>query len=102
MEVLGLGGVLLMEVPEFVGGSVEVFSGLPCVVLRSVALPVDEVLGLSADQAGVKDLVDLIAVLILDLNKGWSAGALAGEGVWGMFFEEPNVEHGVEAFQAQR
>ncbi|KAG5336866.1 hypothetical protein C0989_011721 [Termitomyces sp. Mn162] len=60
------------------------------------------VLGSSADQAGVEDLVDLVAVLILNLNGGWLAGALAGEGVWGMFFEEPNVEHGVEAFQAQR
>ncbi|KAG5730209.1 hypothetical protein E4T56_gene11669 [Termitomyces sp. T112] len=81
LEVLGLGGVLSMEVLEFVGGSIKVFSGLPCVVLRSIALPVDQVLGSSTDQAGVKDLVNLVAVLVLNLDGGWLAGALAREGV---------------------
>ncbi|KAG5349091.1 hypothetical protein C0989_006074 [Termitomyces sp. Mn162] len=100
--VPGLGGIPLVEVPEFVGGSVEVLSGFPHVVLRSVALPADQVLEPAANYPGVKDLVDLVVILVLDFDGGWSAGALAGEGVWSMPFKESNVEHRVEALQARR
>ncbi|KAG5348596.1 hypothetical protein C0989_009605, partial [Termitomyces sp. Mn162] len=50
----------------------------------------------------VEYLVDLIVILILDFDGGRSAGALAGEGVWSVPFKESNVEHRVEALQAQR
>ncbi|KAG5729768.1 hypothetical protein E4T56_gene909 [Termitomyces sp. T112] len=100
--VPGLGGILSVEVPEFVGGSVEVLLRFPCVVLRSVALPADQVLELATDYLGVEDLIDLIVILVLDFNGGRSAGALAGEGVWSMPFKESNVEHRVEALQARR
>ncbi|KAG5348564.1 hypothetical protein C0989_009850 [Termitomyces sp. Mn162] len=101
-EIPGLGGISLVEVPEFVGGSVKVLLGFPCVVLRSVAFPADQVLESAANYLGVKDLVDLIVILILDFDGGRSAGALAGEGVWSVPFKESNVEHRVEALQAQR
>ncbi|KAG5727478.1 hypothetical protein E4T56_gene11978 [Termitomyces sp. T112] len=100
--VPGLGGILSVEVPEFVGGSVEVLLGFPRVVLRSVALPADQVLELAADYPGVKDLIDLIVILVLDFDGGRSAGALAGEGVWSVPFKESNVEHRVEGLQARR
>ncbi|KAG5349441.1 hypothetical protein C0989_003928 [Termitomyces sp. Mn162] len=100
--VLGLGRISSVEVPEFVGSFVEVLLGFPCVVLRSVALPADQVLESAADYLGVKDLVDLIVILVLNFDGGRSAGALAGEGVWSMPFKESNVEHRVEALQAQR
>ncbi|KAG5348697.1 hypothetical protein C0989_008876, partial [Termitomyces sp. Mn162] len=100
--VPGLGGILSVEVPEFIGGSVEVLSGFPRVVLRSIALPVDQVLELAANYPGVEDLVDLVVVLVLDFDGGQSAGALAGKGVWGVPFKESNMEHRVEALQAQR
>ncbi|KAG5347724.1 hypothetical protein C0989_011397 [Termitomyces sp. Mn162] len=100
--VPGLGRILSVEVPEFVGGSVEVLSGFPHVVLRSVALPADQVLELAADYPGVEDLVDLVVILVLDFDGGRSAGALAGEGDWSVLFKESNVEHRVEALQARR
>ncbi|KAG5331199.1 hypothetical protein C0989_008312 [Termitomyces sp. Mn162] len=100
--VPGLGGILLVEVPEFIGGSVKVLLGFPHVVLRSVALPVDQVLELATDYPGVKDLVNLIVILVLDFDGGRLAGTLAGEGVWSMLFKESNMEHWVEALQAQR
>ncbi|KAG5349899.1 hypothetical protein C0989_001353 [Termitomyces sp. Mn162] len=84
------------------GGRFGGGGGVGAFWIPSVALPADQVLGLAMNQAGVKDLVNLIAVLILDLNGGWLAGVLAGKGVRGMFFKELNVEHGVEAFQARR
>ncbi|KAG5337267.1 hypothetical protein C0989_010020, partial [Termitomyces sp. Mn162] len=68
----------------------------------SVALPVNQVLELAIDHVGVKDLVDLIVILILDFDGGQLAGALAREWVWSIFFEELDVEHKVEALQAQR
>ncbi|KAG5348930.1 hypothetical protein C0989_007115 [Termitomyces sp. Mn162] len=100
--VPGLGGIPSVEVPEFVGGSVEVLSGFPCVVLRSIALPVDQVLESAVNYPGVKDLIDLVVILVLDFDGGWSAGALAGEGVWSVPFKESNMEHRVEALQAWR
>ncbi|KAG5332579.1 hypothetical protein C0989_007692 [Termitomyces sp. Mn162] len=100
--VPGLGGILSVEVPEFIGGSVEVLLGFPCVVLRSVAFPADQVLESAANYPGVEDLVDLIVILVLDFDGGRSAGALAGEGVWSVPFKESNVEHRVEALQARR
>ncbi|KAG5333424.1 hypothetical protein C0989_005782 [Termitomyces sp. Mn162] len=100
--VPGLGGISSVEVPEFVGGSVKVLSGFPRVILRSIALPADQVLESAADYPGVKDLVDLIVILVLDFDGGRLAGALAGEGVWSMLFEELNVKHWVEALQARR
>ncbi|KAG5349147.1 hypothetical protein C0989_005608 [Termitomyces sp. Mn162] len=65
-------------------------------------LPADQVLELAADYPGVKDLIDLIVILILDFDRGRSAGALAREGDWSMLFKELNVEHRVEALQARR
>ncbi|KAG5348555.1 hypothetical protein C0989_009971 [Termitomyces sp. Mn162] len=100
--VPGLGGILLVEVPEFVGGSVEVLLGFPHVVLRSIALPVDQVLESAMDYPGVKDLINLVVILILDFDGGQLAGALAGEGVWSVLFKESNMEHRVEALQARR
>ncbi|KAG5334795.1 hypothetical protein C0989_003069 [Termitomyces sp. Mn162] len=102
LGVPGLGGIPLVEVPEFVGGSVEVLSGFPHVVLRSVALPADQVLESAANYLGVEDLIDLVVILVLDFDGGRSAGALAGEGVWSMPFKESNMEHRVEALQAWR
>ncbi|KAG5328278.1 hypothetical protein C0989_010744, partial [Termitomyces sp. Mn162] len=100
--VPGLGGIPSVEVPDFVGGSVEVPLGLPRIVLRPVALPSDQVLESAANYPGVEDLVDLVVVLVLDFDGGRSAGALAGEGVWSMPFKESNVEHRVEALQTRR
>ncbi|KAG5349018.1 hypothetical protein C0989_006537, partial [Termitomyces sp. Mn162] len=100
--VLGLGGISLVEVPEFIGGSVEVLLGFPRVILRSVALPADQVLESAANYPGVEDLVDLVVILVLDFDRGRLAGALAGEGVWSVPFKESNVEHRVEALQARR
>ncbi|KAG5348631.1 hypothetical protein C0989_009342 [Termitomyces sp. Mn162] len=100
--VPGLGGISSVEVPEFVGGSVEVLSGFPRVVLRSVAFPADQVLESAANYPGVEDLVDLVVILVLDFDRGWLAGALAGEGVWSVPFKESNMEHRVEALQARR
>ncbi|KAG5334136.1 hypothetical protein C0989_004358 [Termitomyces sp. Mn162] len=100
--VPGLGGILLVEVPEFIGGSVKVLLGFPHVVLRSVALSADQVLESAANYPGVEDLIDLVVILVLDFNGGWSAGALAGEGVWSVPFKESNMEHRVEALQAWR
>ncbi|KAG5718804.1 hypothetical protein E4T56_gene2696 [Termitomyces sp. T112] len=68
----------------------------------SVALPADQVLELATDYPGVEDLVDLIVILILDFDGGRLAGALAREGDWSVLFKESNVEHRVEALQAQR
>ncbi|KAG5721966.1 hypothetical protein E4T56_gene18483 [Termitomyces sp. T112] len=68
----------------------------------SVALPVDQVLELAADYPGVKDLVNLVVILILDFDGERSAGALAREGDLSMLFKESNVEHRVEALQARR
>ncbi|KAG5350579.1 hypothetical protein C0989_010281 [Termitomyces sp. Mn162] len=96
-----LGGVPSMEVLELVGGSVKVFSEFPSVVLRSIALLADQVLESAADHVGVKDLVDLVVILIFDFDRGQLAGALAEEGVWSIFFEELDMEHGMELFQAQ-
>ncbi|KAG5348855.1 hypothetical protein C0989_007724 [Termitomyces sp. Mn162] len=100
--VPGLGGISSVEVPEFVRGSVEVLSGFPCVILRSVAFPADQVLESAANYLGVEDLVDLVVILVLDFDRGQSAGALAGEGVWSVPFKELNMEHRVEALQARR
>ncbi|KAG5334889.1 hypothetical protein C0989_002708 [Termitomyces sp. Mn162] len=100
--VPGLGRILSVEVPEFVGGSVKVLSGFPHVVLRSVALPVDQVLESALDYPGVEELVNLVVILILDFDGGRSAGALAREGVWSVLFKESNVEYWVEALQVQR
>ncbi|KAG5351245.1 hypothetical protein C0989_007280 [Termitomyces sp. Mn162] len=100
--VPGLGGILSVEVPEFVGGSVKVLLGFPHVVLRSIALPADQVLESAADYLGVEDLVDFVVILVLDFDGGQSARALAGEGVWSVPFKESNVEHRVEALQARR
>ncbi|KAG5722532.1 hypothetical protein E4T56_gene2918 [Termitomyces sp. T112] len=69
---------------------------------ESVAFPVDQVLESAANYLGVKDLVDLVVILILDFDRGQSAGALAGEGVWSVPFKESNMEHRVEALQAWR
>ncbi|KAG5348895.1 hypothetical protein C0989_007365, partial [Termitomyces sp. Mn162] len=71
-------------------------------VVGSIALPADQVLESAADYPGVEDLIDLIVILDLDLNGERSAGALAGEGDWSVLFKESNVEHRVEALQAQR
>ncbi|KAG5348560.1 hypothetical protein C0989_009942, partial [Termitomyces sp. Mn162] len=68
----------------------------------SVALPADQVLESAADYPGVKDLINLIVILVLDFDGGRLAGVLAGEGVWSVPFKESNVEHRVEALQAQR
>ncbi|KAG5715763.1 hypothetical protein E4T56_gene13739 [Termitomyces sp. T112] len=65
----------------------------------SVALPADQVLELAANYLGVKDLIDLVVILVLDFDRGRSAGALAGEGVWSMPFKDLNMEHRVEALQ---
>ncbi|KAG5348830.1 hypothetical protein C0989_007875 [Termitomyces sp. Mn162] len=54
------------------------------------------------DYLGVEDLVDLVVILVLDFDGGWSAGALAGEGDWSVLFKESNVEHRVEALRARR
>ncbi|KAG5349743.1 hypothetical protein C0989_002088 [Termitomyces sp. Mn162] len=89
-----------MEVLELVGGSIKVFLEFPSIVLRSVALPADQVLELAADHMGVKDLVDLIVILVLDFDRGQSTGVLPGEGVQSMFFEEADMEYWVEALQA--
>ncbi|KAG5330552.1 hypothetical protein C0989_008838 [Termitomyces sp. Mn162] len=102
LGVLELGRILSVEVPEFVGGPVEVLLGFPRVVLRSVAFPVDQVLESAMNYLGVKDLVDLVVILVLDFDGGQSAGVLAGEGVWSVPFKESNVEHRVEALQARR
>ncbi|KAG5723572.1 hypothetical protein E4T56_gene18120 [Termitomyces sp. T112] len=100
--VPGLGGILSVEVPEFVGGPVKVLLGFPCVVLRSVAFPADQVLESATNYPGVEDLVNLVVILVLDFDGGRLAGALAGEGVWSMPFKESNMEHRVEALQARR
>ncbi|KAG5350788.1 hypothetical protein C0989_009260 [Termitomyces sp. Mn162] len=102
LGVPGSGGVLLMEVPEFVWGSVKVFLGFSSVILRSIALLADQVLELAMDHVGVKDLVNLVAILILDFDGGQSAGVLAREWVWSVFFKKSDMEHRVEALQAQR
>ncbi|KAG5350054.1 hypothetical protein C0989_000437 [Termitomyces sp. Mn162] len=98
MEVVLL--VSSMEVPEFVGGSVKVSLGFPNVVLRSIALSADQVLGLAIDQAGIKDLVKLIVVLILDFDGEWLTGVLPGEGVQSVLFKEAHMEDRVEALHA--
>ncbi|KAG5335225.1 hypothetical protein C0989_001793 [Termitomyces sp. Mn162] len=67
-EVLGLGGILSVEVPEFVGGSVEVLLGFPHVILRSIALLADQVLESAVDYPGVEDLVDLAEVLVVKFD----------------------------------
>ncbi|KAG5336696.1 hypothetical protein C0989_012081 [Termitomyces sp. Mn162] len=100
LGVPGLGGVLLMEVLELVRGSVKVSSEFLSVVLRSITLPVDQVLGMAVDHVGVENLVDLIVIFILDFDRGQSAGVLPRERVWSMFFGEADVEHWVEALQA--
>lgn len=43
----------------------------------------------------VEDVVHLIMVLVIYFKGGWTVRALSGEGVWGMFFEELDVEHEV-------
>ncbi|KAH0588604.1 hypothetical protein H2248_004431 [Termitomyces sp. 'cryptogamus'] len=98
MEVVLL--VSSMKVPEFVGGSVKVSLGFPNVVLRSIALSADQVLGLAIDQAGIKDLVKLIVVLILDFDGEWLTGVLPGEGVQSVLFKEAHMEDRVEALHA--
>ena len=69
---------------------------------RAVSLPSYKEVGSSTNVPGVKDVLNLVVVLILDLDQGRGLGASFGEGVWEVSFQEADMEYQVQTFESQR